>query len=122
MKWWPWVSRSSYDQAMDTVRLALDNAIRLHGEVEAEKAERKRLTDIIVKMRMEGFSLRPEDTDERWKGGSYVMEEEEQRKLGQEPERGPPVEEMFDEAELKTAAEVEAQVNRDFERIFKEED
>ena len=78
-------------------------------------AEIRRLTDIIVNMRQQKFTLSPEHTDERWPEGRYVMGDYEQEIAERTPTRAPtPQEEM--------SAEVEAALIDDFDRVFADED
>jgi len=107
---WPWVSREMLGDAVGARKLAFEL-------LREERAEVKRLTDIIVRMRKKDFNLRPQDTEEAWPGGAYSMEEEELRQLGQEPRGGVPLREIFDEADLSLAHEVERQMAVDFERL-----
>ena len=103
------------DEAVGARKLAFDL-------LREERAEVKRLTDIIVKMRMDGFNLRPQDTEEAWEGGAYVMDDVEREQLSREPLRGRPLAEVFAEEDLALAGEVEAQIAADFRRIFEQED
>lgn len=113
------VSRKRLDGALATVEIALDRLIELKKDYDGEKAEVRRLTNVIIQMRrQEDFNLRPEHTDERWKGGSYIMEEEEGGKSGHDPHKPFP---DIDEEDLALAADVEAQMAADFDRLFEED-
>jgi hypothetical protein len=56
------------------VRAWADIAAAARAQLEAERAEVKRLTDVIIQMREKRMELGPEATDERW--GRYVITDE----------------------------------------------
>ena len=96
------VSKAIYEERRDELR-------------EARK-EIQRLTDIIVQMRHDKFTLGPEHSDQRWDGGKYVMGEEED----EEPQevatyQNPPLSpDAADEM-------LEQQIQRDLERALNED-
>ena len=47
----------------------------LRKERDLERAEVKRLTDVIVHLKHEGMVLDPVQSDERWPGGKYSIDE-----------------------------------------------
>lgn len=55
--------------------MAVEVTAALRKDLRAEREEVKRLTNVIIQLRQQGFSLGPEHTDQRWPGGRYIMEE-----------------------------------------------
>lgn len=110
-----WIRRSEYVELVKAAAIAQEfrlerrdeqrrNAIRV-GQLEAEI---KRLTNVIIQLKEQGYSLRPEDTDERW--GRYSIADEEE-KLAEQPARSrapTPDEADVLELERELRAEVEA--------------
>jgi len=105
---WPWVSR-----------LALDQTERRAKTMELmylkERHEAIRLTDVIIHMKeARGMELRPGHDDEVWPG-PYVLDEPLTSTATRHPDTST-------EEEARTAAEVEAMIDRDLRNAFPDED
>lgn len=76
------------DRERATLNLQLGEA---HKQLREARKEIRRLTDIIIQMRREGYEVPPEATDEEW--DPYNMEdadkEWEVRSMRDRPEDGP---------------------------------
>lgn len=55
--------------------MAAEVTTALRRDLKFEREEVKRLTNIIIQMRQQGYSMGPEAMDQRWPGGKYVMDE-----------------------------------------------
>jgi hypothetical protein len=104
-----WISRKKLWASVAAEAQARGRIAQIEPELLYLRKEVRRLTDVIIRMRQEGFNLGPEHDDVRWPGGKYVMEELEEV----------PVKPTT--AETEAAAEVEATLRKDFERVFSED-
>jgi len=105
---WPWVSRFVMD-------VALAQADAMATAWHKEREEVKRLTDVIIHMKeARGMELRPGHDDEVWPG-PYVLDEPLTSTATRHPDTST-------EEEARTAAEVEAMIDRDLRNAFPDED
>jgi hypothetical protein len=94
----------------------------LQKHLAEERAEVKRLTNVIINMRRdEGYTLEPQHMDERWDGGKYVMEEE-MDKVGQPTTSDTTVlDEEPDEGWQRSLEQsIDASIEADLRRVFKD--
>lgn len=119
----PWVSSARWNHLSRISENAIERYWDLKEEYKEAKAEIRRLTDVIIHMRKEGFTLGPEHEDERWPGGSYSMEEWEEKQAKAEPMySGKTLAQVFAEEELALGAEMQAMIDSDILRVFPDED
>jgi hypothetical protein len=113
---WPWVSRAALDQATGFRNWLQAELQRAREQVEGGRFEIKRLTDIIIDLKRQDFSLAPGHGDQPWDGGKYVMSEEEDDWVE------PPTEVVTIEDTSVLDDTIEASIREDLRRAFPDED
>jgi hypothetical protein len=104
-----WISRTKLWASVAAEAQARGKIAQMEPELLYLRKEVGRLTDVIIQMRQEGFSLGPEHMEDRWPGGRYVMDELEQVPIKPTP------------AQTEEAARIEAEIRRDLDRITAED-
>lgn len=112
---WPWISRAALDQATGFRNWLQAELHRTREDLAGARIEIKRLTDIIIDLKRQDFTLAPGHGDQPWDEGKYVMAEEENDEVTL-PERV-----SFAETEVLDD-ELEASIRADLRKAFPDED
>lgn len=83
-----WMQRRDHDAALKRAEIVAEELRQL---LQQERAEVKRLTNIMLEMKAQGMGLPPDHQADRWPGGSYAMDDVEHEIMvaGDTPEDPP---------------------------------